>query len=752
MPLGQILTNGYFWLGCISTILVIVQMVLILRRAHYSATIFLLELYLGTLAIVNIAQVGQFFGRNATVFDVAQLTFAAAIIIYPVCLLYFVLHFLNRRRWIESLWLPAILLVGTFFFLVAGLGLHAVYAQDPSLRVLKGWGYVIPHIAKLQLPITLWIETLVTIPLVLLIIAYRHTSDRVRKRQTLIVIAALVVPNVFGSVTQGVLPGIFHIDVLPSTLYVQAIQAILLSYALLRYSVTTIDPNAIASSIVQTMNSAAVALGRDGRILFVNAATEKLLGTTPKTLVGRPVRALLAPDEWPKFKKDFLQPMEQSGNARSAESVLAVAEGHVLPVNAYGSAYRDRTGRILATIIIFADIKELKQLLADATRLGKELAVEKQSVEAKVVERTREVHEEQAKLRASIEGLTVGFMLMDNTDHIVVQNRALRKIFDLPSRIESPTQLTELLTNCDLVAQCQKAKREGQHEIKEVGMGAKILHLFVGPVIVEGNDKEEVIGTVILVQDITEEKVLARSRDEFFSIASHELNTPLTAIKGNASLMLGYFSKVLNKEPQLKELVHDIQESSVRLIGIVRDFLDVSRIEQGKMVFRKEAVALDKVMESLLYEMRPIVNSKHITLTTDTHTLDKLPKVWGDKDRITQILYNLIGNGLKFTDTGSVTIDTTVEGKVVRLRVSDTGRGISINNQKLLFHKFQQAGDSPYTRDTTRGTGLGLYISKLMVESMGGSIGLESSEEGKGSVFFLELPIATEAQRAAQKS
>jgi signal transduction histidine kinase len=116
------------------------------------------------------------------------------------------------------------------------------------------------------------------------------------------------------------------------------------------------------------------------------------------------------------------------------------------------------------------------------------------------------------------------------------------------------------------------------------------------------------------------------------------------------------------------------------------------------------------------------------------------PTVTADKQRIKQVIYNLLGNAIKFTDTGHITISTRQDDNFVFISISDTGRGVPAEAQRLLFRKFQQAGSSLLTRDTTNGTGLGLYISKLIVEQSGGRIGLEHSEVGKGSSFIFSLP------------
>ncbi len=748
MELYDILTNGYFYLGCINTVIIIGLMIILWRRIHYSATVHWLQLYIGVLLLVSIGQLGQFFGKSEFIFDMAVSIGTVAVILYPICLFYFVLNFLNLRKWLEQSWISIILWAGTVTLLVVGLRTFTIYAQSPDLRVLEPWGYITPGTAQHQLIFVAWSHIWVFLGAGLLIRSYLHSRDRMRRRQTLLMIIGLLTIEVAGTLTQAVLP-LFDVQVLPSTLYIQSLQAFILTFALLRYGVSAIDPSAITSSIVQTMNNAALALDTKGKIIFANAAADKLLGSSEHKLIGRPIEKFISPHQVAEFKTGFLHPLNKTGLSQITESAVINARGKTLAVNAYGSAYREKNGKISAMIIVFADIQDLKSLLANATRLSEELAVEKQSVEAKVVERTRELHQEQAKLRASIESLTLGFMLVDDNGRILIQNKALHNIIGLPDHVKSVEQITKLLVDCDLAEQCKIARTKSRPiEVKEVSSGPKIFHLFIGPVTASGHGKNSVIGTVVLVEDITEEKVLARSKDEFFSIASHELNTPLTAIKGNSGMALKYFDELISKEPDLKDMLQDIHESSLRLIDIVRDFLDMSRIEQGKMVFHSGPVAIDKIVESIFYAMRTTINDKHVALKADTHTLGALPLAWGDKDRVTQILYNLIGNAAKFTEKGSINIDTKVKDKLLRVRVTDTGRGVPLQNQKLLFHKFQQAGDSLLTRDSTRGTGLGLYISRLMAEKMGGTVALESSKEGEGSVFYFEIPIATKSQLA----
>jgi signal transduction histidine kinase len=378
-----------------------------------------------------------------------------------------------------------------------------------------------------------------------------------------------------------------------------------------------------------------------------------------------------------------------------------------------------------------------------------QLNAAKENTEKEVVARTKELNDERIKLEASINSLSVGFIMLGRDHTIMTINHTAKQILCV-----SPTSPLATVANCSItyienelkgvlnlrkfVDQCLTEKKSLL--IKEIHFQNRYLKIFITPIVTLG-----VIGAVVLVDDITEAKIMERSKDEFFSIASHELRTPLTAIKGNASLIKDFYSDHI-KDRNLSEMIEDIHESSNRLIGIVNDFLDMSRLEQGKMEFNKVVLNIPDLINSVIKEYQVTGSQKQVNLSFQQDYQNKTPMVYADPNKVKQVLINLIGNGLKFTSKGNITISTHVINNMLKVFVADTGRGISQTNQNLLFRKFQQANTSILTRDTTKGTGLGLYISKLITEGMGGSIKLESSVETKGTTFSFTIPLATPEQ------
>lgn len=238
-------------------------------------------------------------------------------------------------------------------------------------------------------------------------------------------------------------------------------------------------------------------------------------------------------------------------------------------------------------------------------------------------------------------------------------------------------------------------------------------------------------------------KRLDELKDEFFSIATHELRTPLTAIRGNAQLIEEYFGAKI-KDKDFKEMLSAIEVNSDRLVNIVAEYLNMSRLEQGRMKFAFAQVDVAALANELTHDLEGSLSSKGLALKVE----GSAPKAWADADKVKEVLINLVGNAIKFTDKGGITVRVSSDSDGVETQVIDTGEGIPKKNQMLLFKKYQQAGKDSLTKVDKRGTGLGLYISKLMIEAMKGRVWLESSVEGKGSTFAFTLPIATGKEKA----
>ncbi len=346
-----------------------------------------------------------------------------------------------------------------------------------------------------------------------------------------------------------------------------------------------------------------------------------------------------------------------------------------------------------------------------------------------------DIIDEKSRLLSSINGLSFGFILADLDGGVMLSNPQVGKILDRSEALQSVNELIRLFPEFDLGRPYQESRlRNRAVAIPEIAFGSKFVRVFFTPIISPSGP----IGTVIVIEDITEPKIIERSKDEFFAVASHELRTPLTAIRTNAEDMLDLYGDKLPND-DMKKIMTDIKAASTRLISIVADFLEVSSLEQGKLKTKKEDFAIADSIEKTMADLAGLAKQKNISMRYDKSPESFL--VSADRNHTEQILINLIGNSIKFTvEGGSVDVHAERKDGHIAIHIHDTGIGIDDRNKPLLFRKFQQAGSSILARDTSQGTGLGLYISRLLVTNMGGTIDLEESAVGEGSTFVFTLP------------
>lgn len=233
-------------------------------------------------------------------------------------------------------------------------------------------------------------------------------------------------------------------------------------------------------------------------------------------------------------------------------------------------------------------------------------------------------------------------------------------------------------------------------------------------------------------------KQLDKMKDEFVSLASHELRTPMTAIKSYLWFLLDQSKTKFDAKEQ--QYIEHAYNATDRLIALVNDMLNVSRIESGRMILNKKLINLVPLAEEIIAELLPVAKKLQIQLTFDKPST-LIPNVFADGNKMREVLINLIGNSLKFTPPrGSVHIAISVDEKDITTAVRDTGKGIKQEETALLFKKFGTIGEITQ-KEGMQSTGLGLYITKAIIEMHNGKIWAESDGEGKGAVFSFQLPV-----------
>jgi signal transduction histidine kinase len=240
-------------------------------------------------------------------------------------------------------------------------------------------------------------------------------------------------------------------------------------------------------------------------------------------------------------------------------------------------------------------------------------------------------------------------------------------------------------------------------------------------------------------QKSRELEIASQHKSQFVANMSHELRTPLTAVLGYAELMQeGIYGALPEKS---LPILTRIRSNGKHLLGLINTVLDISKIEAGQFKPNLAEYALGSIVETVMVVTESLAATKKLAFTTEV--AKGLPYGVGDEQRLTQVLLNLVGNAIKFTDQGEVAIKAAAANGHYTLSVHDTGPGIAESDRTKIFEEFQQA-DSSATKKKG-GTGLGLSISKRIVEMHGGRIWVES-DVGKGSMFAFEVPVTVDKQ------
>ncbi|MBN1485153.1 MAG: GAF domain-containing protein [Chloroflexia bacterium] len=335
--------------------------------------------------------------------------------------------------------------------------------------------------------------------------------------------------------------------------------------------------------------------------------------------------------------------------------------------------------------------------------------------------------EEASKSRAILQSIADGVIVVDREEQLILANQAAAEILEIP-RDELEAKYMRDLPGLFLPGGVL-AQEYRRFELEE----NRYLNVILADVV---TNLGEHLGTVYVLRDITREVEADRTKSEFVSTVSHELRTPLTSIKGYVDLIL--LGSVGEITPMQQKFLDVVRSNANRLVDLINDLLDISRIETGRMALNPEWVSVFDLVEEVIEAARMELERKQLELSVEVPA--DLPMVQADRKRVLQVLNNLVSNAYKYTrEGGQVQVKVQCTNGYVQVDVSDTGVGISDADLKRLFNRFFRA-DNPL-RDEVGGTGLGLAISKSFVEMHGGEMWVES-ELDVGSTFSFTLPLS----------
>lgn len=349
----------------------------------------------------------------------------------------------------------------------------------------------------------------------------------------------------------------------------------------------------------------------------------------------------------------------------------------------------------------------------------------------------KRVLSDKEKTEAVIRSIAEGLVVVDAQGKVIMMNPAAEKLLGVSRKDKIGKALLENLKEEQLISLVKGADDKEEREIELVSQRDETKKVLRASSAVIENENGQTIGMVSVLSDITKQKELDKLKNSFVANVSHELRTPLVAIDKSLSLILNKSTGEIS--PTQEEFLSIAQRNLKRLSLLVNDLLDLSKLEAGKMEFKRQPSSIEKIIDESIEGLNTWAKTKSIEIVKKIQ--GDLPQVNIDSNRIIQVLNNLIGNAIKFTpNNGNITVEASFqsEKEEVKISVQDTGIGIPKENLPQIFDKFFQVTERVPT--DISGTGIGLSIAKEIVELHGGRIWAES-EEGQGAKFIFTLPL-----------
>lgn len=455
-----------------------------------------------------------------------------------------------------------------------------------------------------------------------------------------------------------------------------------------------------------------------GRITFLSPAFESITGWKIEDWIGKRFQGIIHPADVPRAVKVFLQVRAGKGvglyelRIKKADGKYIIAEFTTAPLIDDGK----KTG----LIGIGRDVTEKKRLSVELQRSKRQLETIIQNISEGIT-----VLDTAGKL-VYVNDSAAKASKYINASEMVKKPTGWSKRFELFDDKGNPLPVEKLPTR---VALTKKIDNEIIINFVDRKTGvSKWSHVKARPAYDDNGEVSMVIG---IFRDITDQILQEKRKDEFMSIASHELKTPLTSLKIYAELLERKIDK--HGFSAIKKDVDNLSRQIVRINKLVAELFDVSKIESNNHNIVRRLINIKKLVNEVVKDMKTAFPS-HNFVVADTPSI----KICADREAIEQVFINLITNAVKYSPENSeVVVDIKVKGEFIVCSVSDQGKGISAIDQEKIFERFYRVNDG---NNTEQGLGIGLYVSKEIVEKHGGKMNVKS-KLGKGSVFSFTLPI-----------
>lgn len=720
-----------FLVSILTTINLII--LLVMRRVHSPALVYFLLL----LFVSSVMSVAHFFIINTSSSEVFEFWYHwdhLALTLIPPLELAFAIAYVGKEGMLIKHWFVLLNYTPLFFILYLLWNTSLIQINDINEATLTSWGYAIKPGPYLNL-FTLYHLVYYIPAYILMIRFYFKEADRLLKKQALLIIIALLIPTAGGVFFQGIMPGFFNISAFPASGPLVTITNLIITFALIRYGVSIFTPITLTSTVLKTITEAIVAFDNSYRIKYLNPAAEGLLNYSQKQLLGLPLRTIFSSD------KEYFNLVQKISSAFTIsypeihESQIVNSNQQLIPVSWSISPIIEE-GKSIGHILVMTDITKIKNYIFRLENMGVTL-------EKMVKDRTHWLLAERDKLAMVLSGIHDAIIAVDLNRYIVIFNNAaetltgfsrrevLGKPIDLIIKFYDHEQNIHPLNYCPIITDASNSINFSKKDIKLIGKKKEVYVDLVSGQIEEGPNAN--IGCIITLHDVSKEKELEKMKLDFVAMAAHQLRTPIASIRGYLYLL----KKNLTKGGNYQQFLDRVTVSAKQLADYVDNLLSVSRIERG--ISNSSIHPLDWVefIKKSLSDLEIKARSKNVQLQFIIPH-NRIPLVLADKTKIDGVINNLLTNAIDFNkEEGKVMVWLETDGSYVTTHIKDTGEGIPEDALPHLFNKFFRASGPLISG--SKGTGLGLYIAKSIVEQHRGRIRV-SSKVGEGSTFSFSLP------------
>ena len=463
-----------------------------------------------------------------------------------------------------------------------------------------------------------------------------------------------------------------------------------------------------------------------GVLLEINPSFENISKLKAYELIGEPVEKLFEKKEIEGLTKETLE----KGFVGGKEMKFFPKKEETMIVQVFTRVRKDEKGDVVGYFLGLFDLTHIKKAERDITKSQTALMNILEDTE----EARRKAEEEKNRTKEIVNSLTDGLLFFDKDNRLSLMNPRAEKLFGVEEEmiIGKPIgdffQFSELRPLAFLLG--RRIERLFREELKL--SENFILEVTTVPLITRGKS----MGYLVVLHDVSREKIVERMKTEFVSISAHQLRTPLSAIKWTLKMLLdGDLGEITAEQ---REFVLKTYDSNERMIRLINDLLNVTRIEEGRYVYKRTPHDIVGLVQSMLDSYEAEIEKRKIKLEFKKPK-EKIPEVMIDFEKMVLAFQNLVDNAIKYTpENGKVTVSLIYDKKEIVISVKDNGIGIPKDQQDRVFSKFFRGAN--VLKMETEGSGLGLFITKNVIEAHGGKIWF-NSKKGEGATFSFTIPI-----------